>query len=125
LIQADTPKQKLIVSPELIELGKIQSPQVLERYFFLKNSGDAELIVNSITVDCPCSSFQMKNGDHYEEFLTGTHLPILPGSSVECKLVFDSSKTRFVGKFTKYIVINSTDPEWPVKRNKLVGELGR
>lgn len=125
LILADTPNPKLVISPELIDLGKVQPAQVLERKFTLQNTGGTELVVNSITVDCPCSSFQMKNVDQYEEFLSGTHLPILPGTSVEFILVFDSSKTKFVGKFTKYIVIDSTDPVWPVKRIKMVGEIGR
>ena len=120
---ANSPQFQLAISPELIDLGNVQSSQVLERNFVLQNTGEEGLVIKSITVDCPCTSFQVKDGDKYEAFSSNISITIPPGSSIVFKLVFDSSKTKYIGKFTKYIVISSTDPKWPVKRLKMVGEI--
>lgn len=87
----------------------------------VQNTGNADLIINSITVDCPCSSFQFLAKDGKP--LAGLKVTVPPGDKIDLKLTFDTSKTKHVGAFTKMILIENNDPEQPVKRIKMVGEI--
>ena len=123
-VQAVTPAPKLIISTILIELGKIKQSQVLERVLAIQNIGNMDLVISSISIDCPCTSFQALDKDgKYQPLQQDSKITIAPGEKIDLKLIFDSNKTKYQGEFKKLIVISSNDPEAPMKRLEMLGEI--
>ena len=117
----DFPKPKITISTDLINIGKVKPTDIKEFLLTIQNSSQIDLIINSITVDCPCTTFQVLTQDG-----TQTNLPltIQPGNKVVVNVIFDAGKTKYRGQFTKVILIGSNDPAEPIKRVKMVGEIG-
>lgn len=118
---ANTPKPKIIISNEVIDLGKIKTSQVVEFTFTIQNSGYSDLIIKSITTDCPCTSFQFSN--KIGTFQADIETIIPPGDKIELKLIFDSNKINYIGAFKKLVIISSNDPGEPLKRVRMAGEI--
>ncbi len=117
----DVPKPKITVSLDLINIGKVKPPDIKEQTLTIQNAGQSDLHLTSITVDCPCTSFQFFTQD---EIQTNLPLTMQPGNKIVVKVAFDAGKTKYRGRFTKLILIGSNDPEEPMKRIKLIGEIG-
>ena len=117
----DSPRPKITVSTDFINIGKVKPTDIRKIPLTVQNNGQADLIINFITVDCPCTTFQFFTQDG-----TQTNLPltIQPGNKITDKVTFDASKTKYRGQFTKVILIDSNDPAEPIKRVKMIGEIG-
>ena len=116
----DVPKPQITISTD-ISTGKVKPTDIREIPLTVQNNGQADLIINSITVDCPCTTFQFFTQDG-----TQTNLPLTihPGNTIAVNVIFDANKTKYRGQFTKLILIGSNDPAEPIKRVKMVGEIG-
>ena len=113
IISADTSKPKITVSAKLFDLGKIKSSEVKEYHLTVQNVGKADLIINSVSTDCPCTTFHFLTIEGTPQIDSQIIIP--PGEKTELKLTFDSKKTKHVGTFTKLILIGSNDPDEPLK----------
>lgn len=114
-------QKKFAVAPEIVRIGKIGPAQIKEAQLTLQNNGKVELTIKSMTSDCPCTNFRFFDLD--EKTPIALPLTIPAGENLEVKLIFDSSKTKYRGTFTKVILINTDDLEEPLRRVKLVGEI--
>jgi hypothetical protein len=118
---SETIKPQITIFPELVDIGKIGSTQVKEYHLTVQNDGNANLSINSIITDCPCTTFQYLTPAGTLQTDIPTTIP--PGAKIELKLIFDANKTKHVGAFKKIVIINSNDPDEPMKRVRMAGEI--
>lgn len=122
LIQAAA-GEPCLTFPDTMDLEDVKQTQVLERFIVLENTGKADLTIQSISCDCPCSILQHRVNDTYQLLEPETRVVLTPGEQFEFKLIFDANKTKYVGAFKRFIVIHSNDPKQPIARVRLVGRL--
>lgn len=121
---AESFNPKFTVLTKIIKLGRIKASQVVEHFLLFKNDGDADLVIDSIVTNCPCTSFQILSKDKtYQIWQSETNIIIAPGDKIKVKLIFNSSKTTHVGVFKRMILIHSNDPVMPEKRIRVMGEI--
>lgn len=87
------------------------------------NRGTADLIINSLSSDCPCTSFLFLTQVGEEDARTVITIPA--GEKRELRVKFDASRTKYIGSFSKMILIGSNDPTQPLKRIKMEGTLSQ
>jgi len=124
LVQAADLTAAISISPETIDLGTISTGKIVEQFFVIKNEGDSDLVLTAITVDCPCSAFAyLKSDGDYQPYQPGNDIVISAGTSLSIKLNFNPEFTKYRGQFKKYILISSNDPQIPIYKIALTGEI--
>jgi len=93
---------KIAFSEELWDFGLIKQENVVTHVFEVRNLGEAELVISKVRASCGCTAALVSSPE------------VAPGSSSQIKVVFNSSGFR--GKVSKYIYVESNDPDQPVSR---------
>lgn len=93
---------KLTMEEILVDLGRLNSDEKIEREVEIVNSGKSDLIIKKVSPNCTC--------------LTGdiASKKIKPGESSQLKLVFDATGRR--GNQQKSVTLYSNDPAESAKR---------
>ncbi len=89
--------------------GKIYKGQKAEHIFKFKNQGNTDLQISKVKSSCGCTA----------AILTNKTIP--PGETGEIKTTFNSGS--YNGKVTKSITVNSNDPDNPITRLTISGEV--
>lgn len=89
-------------SEDLWDFGTIQHGDKVTHVFEVKNLGGTELIINRVRPSCGCTA----------ALLSSSKVP--PQGSAEIEVTFNSS--GFKGKVSKYIYVESNDPDEPLKK---------
>jgi hypothetical protein len=92
---------KLVFEETEHQFGKINQGDKVKHTFVFKNTGDAPLIINSASGSCGCTVPE------------GPHEPILPGTTGEVHVVFNSAGKR--GLQNKSVTLNTNEGETPVR----------
>ena len=86
-------------SEELWDFGTIKEGDVVTHVFEVKNLGGAELVISKVRPSCGCTAALLSSGE------------VPPGGTSQIEVTFNSS--GFKGKVTKYIYVESNDPDEP------------
>lgn len=100
---------KLAILKDTWNFGKITEGRKVTHTFTLFNLGDTNLFIDSVTPTCECTTAE----------ISITEIP--PGMKAEIKVIFNS-KGEF-GNYQGFIMISSNDPEKPVQRIRINGEI--
>ena len=88
---------KITCNETVFDFGEKLDTKFLDHTFFIKNDGDAPLIISSVRPSCGCSVISLSDNT------------IPPGEKAE--LIAHTSLAGQRGKFQKSIVLQSNDPE--------------
>ncbi len=89
--------------------GKVKQGAVLEHEFAFKNVGDVKLNVGNVETSCGCTAALVTNKS------------LEPGAEGKIKVAFTS--TGYSGDVSKYIYVDSDDPEQPRVQLKITAEI--
>ena len=89
-------------SEELWDFGTIKHGDVVTHVFEVKNLGGAELVISKVRPSCGCTAALLSSGE------------VPPGGTSQIEVTFKSS--GFKGKISKYIYVESNDPDEPRTR---------
>jgi len=89
-------------SEEIWDFGTINQGDVVTHIFKIKNTGETKLVISNVRTSCGCTAALISSRE------------IAPGKSSQIKVHFNSS--GYKGKVTKYIYVESNDPDEPQKR---------
>lgn len=95
------------------DLGNLEEGELYQRSFMIANSGDEALTVNVVRVGCGCTTILYPK----------KKLEIAPGSSIEARFSFNTEGME--GDETKYIYIESNDPDTALLKLKLTASVQR
>lgn len=87
---------------DTIDFGKVKQGKVLTHVFMFTNEGDSTLTIKRVRQSCGCTAVLLKDKE------------IPPGKTGEVKVTFNTR--GYANKVSKYIYIDSNDPEQPSKR---------
>ena len=94
-------------------LGSLEEGELYQRDFTIANSGDKSLEVKVVRVGCGCTTILYPK----------KKLEIAAGGSIEVRFSFNTEGME--GDETKYIYIESNDPETPLLKLKLIAQVQR
>ncbi len=94
---------KINIKPESWDFGKITEPKVISRDFEVKNTGNDVLTIKNIATSCGCTTVSISSKD------------ISPGHSVTFNVKIDTRQINSSGKSTRYVYVESNDPQEPTK----------
>ncbi len=100
---------KIKFREESKDFGKVKQGKVLTHIFVFKNEGDETLKIKKVTTSCGCTAVMLFKEE------------IAPGEEGEIKITFNTK--GFEGKNTKYIDVESNDPDQPRKRLTISAEI--
>jgi hypothetical protein len=100
--------QKIEFEVKEINYGDLMQGDNGLRIFKFKNTGTAPLIISEVQKTCGCTS-----PDY-------TKTPIMPGEAGEIKVSYDTNR---IGQFTKFVIVNSNDPENNAVQLKINGNV--
>ncbi|MFQ6120467.1 MAG: DUF1573 domain-containing protein [Methanosarcinales archaeon] len=116
--RAPTDRPKIVITPEYYDLGNVsQSKGKVSTIFRVKNEGNTDLIIESISTSCGCTqaSLEVKGikspyfGMHNNP--TNWSQKLLPGEIGELEVIYDPNHhPEFRGYATRIIYIKSNDP---------------
>lgn len=89
-------------SEELWDFGAIEQGEKVTHVFKVKNLGGTKLVISKVRPSCGCTAALLSSPE------------IAPGGSSQIKVSFNSSGFR--GKVSKYIYVESSDPDKPVSK---------
>lgn len=114
LISASYAEQKInLPAGRVYDLGALDEGELYQRAFTIANSGDKPLEVKVVRVGCGCTTIL-----HPKK-----KLDIAAGGSIEARFSFNTEGME--GDETKYIYIESNDPETPLLKLKLTARVQR
>ena len=114
LITASYAEQKInLPAGREYNLGSLEEGELYQRAFIIANSGDKPLEVKVVRVGCGCTAIL-----HPKK-----KLEIAAGESIEARFSFNTEGME--GDETKYIYIESNDPETPLLKLKLTAQVQR
>lgn len=99
----------LLISPASWDFGQIDDRQIVSHTFILSNIGGATLDIYSAETSCTCTTAVLSAEE------------IKPGEKLELKVSFNPKGRS--GKFKNYVVIDSSDPDQPVQRIAISGQV--
>jgi hypothetical protein len=100
---------KIKFREESKDFGKMKQGKVLTHIFVFKNEGDETLVINRVKTSCGCTAALLSKKE------------IAPGAEGEIKITYNTK--GFEGRNTKYIDVESNDPEQPRKRLTVSAEI--
>jgi hypothetical protein len=103
---------KIGFDKEVYEFGKAQYGDKIGQKFVVTNLGDDPLIIGDVQADCGCTKTLKGSSE------------IPANTSSEIDVEYDTEGERS-GKKEKHIFVHSNDPERPIVKLSLVGELNK
>ncbi|HID93128.1 MAG TPA: DUF1573 domain-containing protein [bacterium (Candidatus Stahlbacteria)] len=100
-------KPKLIIKERVWNFGTIKQYMRVTHNFLIRNEGQAPLIIKRLRTTCGCTAA-----------LT-TKQKIAPGESGEINVTFSSGYRK--GRVTKYVYVESNDPDEPLVKLTVTG----
>ena len=91
---------KISVEPALQDLGT-RPQQLIDLVFEVKNTGNADLVIEKVSVSCECTTAEMEKS------------VIPPGESAELRVKFDPAEDNLFGEIQRIIYLRSNDPIQP------------
>ena len=91
---------QISIEPSLQELG-IQPQQMIDLIFEVKNTGNANLVIEKVSVSCACTTAELEKNT------------IPPGESANLRVKFDPEKDNLFGQIQRVIYLRSNDPAKP------------
>lgn len=107
VVCACTSEPELIVSPDILDLGKIPAGHRAEGIFSLKNSGGAVLVIDSVSTSCGCLAVDVDRR-------------LEPGKSADLRIQFEGVNAE--QPFQGSVFISSNDPKDPRRTLSVKGE---
>jgi len=101
---------RLAVEPPSFDFGKTLQNKTLQKEFSLRNFGDADLAIASVTTSCGCTV-----ADGYAKV-------VKPGESTHLQVSLQTRTSS--GKLQKSVLIKSNDPTKPLYELKLEATVG-
>lgn len=91
---------QISIEPPLQDLGT-QPQQLIDLVFEVKNTGNANLVIEKVSVSCECTTAELE---------TST---ISPGESTKLRVRFDPAEDNLFGDIQRIIYLRSNDPATP------------
>jgi len=91
---------QISIEPPLQDLGT-QPQQLIDLVFIVKNTGNADLIIEKVSVSCECTRAELEKNT------------IPPGESTELRVKFDPAEDNLFGEIQRIIYLRSNDPIQP------------
>jgi len=122
LAHAPAERPQIVLEPQQIDLGDVSTKEgKLETRIAIKNTGQKELIVDSLSTSCGCTTVSVvNNGQEGPVFGTGTppegwSTTIRPGETAELRVYYDPTFHQDArGPMMREIYVSSNDPVDPV-----------
>jgi hypothetical protein len=87
---------RISVDPTVFDFGKAQQEKTLEKEFTVRNLGNEDLVIESVSTTCGCTVAE------------GYSKVIKPGSSTPMRVKLQTRTT--VGRLSRSVLIKSNDP---------------
>lgn len=93
----------IVVEADNLELGTVTNGEIVTRELFVRNEGEADLVVDSVSTSCGCTQ------------ATLSPMTIAPGQSGTLHIEFDSGAhgEDLNGALIRQVFITSNDPNQP------------
>ena len=91
---------RIRVEPESFDFGNALPGKTLRKEFTLRNFGDAELVIESVSTTCGCTA----------ALAADTH--VKPGGSTPLRVTLETR--RYSGKVERQVLVRSNDPKTPL-----------
>ncbi|MCL4559842.1 MAG: DUF1573 domain-containing protein [Chloroflexi bacterium] len=91
---------QISIEPSLRDLGT-QPQQMIDLIFEVKNTGNADLVIEKVSVSCACTTAELEKNT------------IPPGESAKLRVKFDPAKDNLFGQIQRVIYLRSNDPAKP------------
>jgi hypothetical protein len=122
LAHAPAERPQIVIEPQGVDLGDVSTKEgKVETSITLKNTGQEDLIVDSLSTSCGCTTVSVvNNGQEGPVFGTGTppegwSTTIQPGETAELRIYYDPSFHQDArGPMMREIYVSSNDPVDPV-----------
>ncbi|HID93847.1 MAG TPA: DUF1573 domain-containing protein, partial [bacterium (Candidatus Stahlbacteria)] len=105
----DAKAPKIFIEERTWNFGTIKQHSKVTHIFKVQNRGNADLIITRLRTTCGCTAALMSEKQ------------ITPGHSGEIKVTFSSG--RRIGKQTQYVYVQSNDPNEPILKLTVKGEV--
>jgi hypothetical protein len=96
---------RITVEPPSFDIGKAVQNKTLQKEFAIKNYGDADLVLDSVSTSCGCTVAE------------GYSKVVKPGASTHLNVSLQTRTSS--GKLQKSVLIKSNDPTKPLFELKL------
>jgi len=122
LAHAPAERPQIVLEPQEIDLGNVSTKEgKVETSITIKNAGQKNLIVDSLSTSCGCTTVSViNNGQEGPVFGTGTppehwSTTIRPGETAELRVYYDPTFHQDArGPMMREIYVSSNDPVDPV-----------
>jgi hypothetical protein len=91
---------RIRVEPESFDFGKALPGKTLRKEFTLRNFGDAELVIESVSTTCGCTA----------ALAADRH--VKPGGSTPLRVTLETRSSS--GKVERQVLVRSNDPKTPL-----------
>jgi len=91
---------QISIEPPLQDLGT-QPQQLIDLVFEVKNTGNADLVIEKVSVSCECTTAELERNT------------IPPSESAELRVKFDPAEDNLFGEIQRIIYLRSNDPAKP------------
>jgi hypothetical protein len=101
---------RISVEPESFDFGKALPGKTLRKEFTLRNFGDAELVIESVSTTCGCTA----------ALAADRH--VQPGGSTPLRVTLETRSSS--GKLEKQVLVRSNDPKTPLLQVRVSATVG-
>ena len=91
---------QIVIEPSIQDLGT-QPQQLIELVYKVKNTGNADLVIEKVSVSCACTTAELEKST------------IPPGGSAELWVRFDPAEDNLFGEIQRIVYLRSNDPDLP------------
>lgn len=91
---------QISIEPPLQDLGT-QPQQLIDLVFEVKNTGNADLVIEKVSVSCDCTSAELEKNT------------IPPGETAKLRVKFDPAEDNLFGDIQRIIYLRSNDQATP------------
>ncbi len=88
------------IEPSLQDLGT-QPQQLIDLVFEVKNTGNADLVIEKVSVSCECTTAELEKNT------------ISPGETAKLRVKFNPTEDNLFGDIQRIIYLRSNDPTTP------------
>jgi hypothetical protein len=122
LAHAPAERPQIVLEPQELDLGDVSTKEgKVETNIAIKNTGQKDLIVDSLSTSCGCTTVSVvNNGQEGPVFGAGTppggwSTTIQPGETAELRIYYDPTVHKDArGPMMREIYVSSNDPVDPV-----------
>lgn len=97
---AEQKAPRISVEPEAFDFGKVLPDKTLRREFTLRNFGDSELVIESVSTTCGCTA------------ALASDKRLKPGGSTPLSVTLETR--RYSGRIERQVLVRSNDPKTPL-----------